>query len=76
MRYLLAALLLVFLGSVTVFAVQNTQTVTVRFLNWGLTAPFAALAVGVYLLGMISGWNVVAFLRRSIRGVSYEPRER
>ena len=73
MRYLLAAMLVVFLGCLTVFAVQNTQQVTVRFLNWSLTAPFALLTVGVYLLGMISGWNVVAFLRQSIRGVSYEP---
>lgn len=76
MRYLLALVLFLFLGGVTVFAVQNTQPVTVRFLNWSATAPFALLTVGVYLLGMISGWNVVAFLRQSIREVSSEPRER
>ena len=76
MRYLLALVLFLFLGGVTVFAVQNTQSVTVRFLNWSATAPFALLTVGVYLLGMISGWNVVAFLRQSIREVSSEPRER
>jgi len=73
-RILLGLLLLAFLGSVGVFAFQNTQPVTVRFLNWVVTAPVALLAVAVYLLGMASGWNVVAFVRRSIRAVSSESR--
>jgi hypothetical protein len=33
MRYILAAILLTFLAGVGVFAVQNTQAVTIRFLN-------------------------------------------
>jgi uncharacterized integral membrane protein len=75
MRYVLAGILLPFLGAVGVFAVQNTQTVTARFLNWSLTAPLALMAVAIYLLGMLSGWTVVGFLRRSIRSVTAEPRE-
>jgi len=74
MRYILAFILLVFLGAVGIFAVQNTQTVTVRFLQWGMTGPLAALTVVTYLVGMVSGWNVVAFLRRSIRQVTSETR--
>ena len=69
MRYLLGLILLIFLGAVGLFAVQNTQPITVKFWNWGVTAPVALLAVGVYLLGLISGWNVVAFLRSSISQV-------
>jgi uncharacterized integral membrane protein len=76
MRYVLGFILLVFLGAVGIFAVQNTQTVTVQFLNWSLTAPLALLAVGIYVLGMASGWNVVAFVRTSIRRVTAEPRPR
>lgn len=72
MRYLLAAVLLAFLGAIIVFALQNTQSVTVRFLNWGVTVPFALLAVVIYLAGMLSGWSVVAFLRRSISRVRAE----
>ena len=72
MRYLLAAVLLAFLGAIVVFALQNTQPVTVRFLNWGATVPFAPLAVVLYVAGMLSGWSVVAFLRRSIRRVRAE----
>ena len=74
MRYVQAAILLVFLGAIGIFAVQNMQAITVSFVNWSITAPVAILAVAVYLLGMLTGWTVVAFLRRSIRRVS-EPRD-
>ena len=75
MRYLLGLILLIFLGAVGLFAVQNTQAITVKFWNWGLTAPVAILAIGAYLLGMISGWNVVAFVRSSISRVRSHPVE-
>lgn len=75
MRYLLGLILLIFLGAVGLFAVQNTQAITVRFWDRSLSAPVALLAVGVYLLGMISGWNVIAFLRGSIRRVRSGPVE-
>ncbi len=76
MRYLLGLILLVFLGVVGIFAVQNTQTVRLNFLSWSVTAPLALLAVAIYFLGMLSGWNVVAFLRRSISRVTAESRSR
>lgn len=75
MRYLLAALLFIFLAFVGLFAVQNTESVRVQFLSWGVTAPLAIVAVGIYFLGMISGWSVVAFLRRSYSRVAASPRE-
>ena len=37
MRYILAAVLLAFLGAIVVFALQNTEAVTVHFLNWRVT---------------------------------------
>lgn len=74
MRIILAAVLLAFLGAVVVFAVQNTGAVTVRFLNWGVTVPFALLAILIYIAGMLSGGSVVAFLRRSIGRVRAESR--
>lgn len=70
MRTLQALLLLIFLAAVGLFAVQNTAATPVRFLDRSVTAPLALLIVGVYVLGMLSGWTVVSFLRRSIRGVS------
>jgi uncharacterized integral membrane protein len=75
-RYILAAVLLAFLGAIVAFALQNTQAVTVRFLNWGATLPFALLAVIIYVAGMLSGWSVVSFVRRSIGRVRAESRDR
>jgi lipopolysaccharide assembly protein A len=76
MRSILAVILLAFLVTIGIFAVQNTQAVEVRFLNWILNAPFALLAIGIYLAGMLSGGSVVAFLRRSIARVASPPPSR
>ena len=69
MRYVLIAMLLLFLGSVGIFALQNYQTVTVKFLVWSITSSFAFLSMGIYILGMLSGGAVVAFLRMSMSRV-------
>ena len=73
MRVLSGIALLVFLGIVFIFAIQNLASVPVRFLNWSQSFPLATLIVGSYVLGMFSGWSVVGFLRRSIHRVQ-EPR--
>jgi lipopolysaccharide assembly protein A len=66
MRYVHLGSCIAFLALLGLFAVQNTQTVTLRFLNMSLSAPVALLAVGVYLLGMLTGWSVTSFLRSSL----------
>ncbi len=70
MRLVQGLLLLTFLGAMLIFALQNSQPVSLRFLGWGLSTTMSLQSVTVYLLGMLSGWTVVAFLRRSIRGIS------
>jgi lipopolysaccharide assembly protein A len=42
-------------------------------LSWNLQQPVALLAVAVYVVGMLSGWTVLAFMRRSLRQVSQHP---
>ena len=74
MRTLSAILLLIFLSAVAAFAVQNTQPLTVRFLTWKGDYPVALLSVVIYFLGMLSGWSVVGFLRRSISDVAASDR--
>lgn len=73
MRILSAIFLLLFLGVVGIFAIQNLANVQVRFLNWGMALPLATVVVGSYLLGMASGWSVIGFLRRNIHRMQ-EPR--
>jgi lipopolysaccharide assembly protein A len=74
MRYLQAIIFLTFLCAIGVFAVQNRGVITVNFLNWNLSQPVALLSVVVYVLGMLSGWTVVAFMRGSYRAVTVKPR--
>jgi uncharacterized integral membrane protein len=69
MRFIQAVLFLVFLGAVGLFAVQNMDDIAVRFWTWKITGPAALVIIAVYLLGMLSGWMVVAFVRRSLRRV-------
>jgi lipopolysaccharide assembly protein A len=69
MRFVQAVLLLAFLGAVAVFAFQNTQVVTVRLLNSSVTAPVALTVGAGYVLGMLSGWTVVAFVGQSIQRI-------
>jgi lipopolysaccharide assembly protein A len=73
MRYLQAIVFLAFLAAVGIFAAQNTSLITVKFLTWSVSQPVAILTVAVYVLGMLSGWTVVAFMRRSIREVTQHP---
>ncbi len=73
MRFIQAIILLAFLGAVGLFAVQNTEAITVTFWKWQTTGPVALLAIAVYLVGMLSGWTVVSFFTRSVRRVSERP---
>ena len=75
MRFIQAVILLAFLASLGIFAVQNTQPLTVRFLGWDTTSSVALLAVAIYLLGMLTGWTVVAFVSRSLRRVSEQRKD-
>ncbi len=73
MRFLQSLLFLIVLAAILIFAVQNNETQTLWFLKWRLDAPTALVTVASYLLGMLSGWTVVGFLRRSFRSVTEDP---
>jgi len=75
MRFIQAIILLIFLGAVGLFAAQNTEAITVTFWTWKTTGPVALLAIAAYLLGMLSGWTVVSFFKRSLQRVSERPAE-
>jgi uncharacterized integral membrane protein len=74
MRFIQAVIFLAFLVAVAMFAVQNTNIIAVRFWTWTVSSTVALLILAVYLAGMISGWTVVAFVRRSLRRVTEYPR--
>jgi uncharacterized integral membrane protein len=75
LRVFSGIVLLVFLAVVFVFAIQNLPSVPVQFLTWRGNFPLASLIVGAYVLGMLSGWSVLGFIRKSIHRVR-EPVDR
>jgi len=44
-------------------------------MQWNLSKPVAFVTVVVYVLGMLSGWTVVAFVRGSFRRITEHPRQ-
>jgi len=73
MRYMQAFVFLAFLIAIGVFAAQNTGVISVNFLTWSVAQPVALLTVAIYILGMLSGWTVLAFMRGSLRRVTHPP---
>lgn len=72
MRYVWMALLIVVLVVFATFAFFNLQPIEVRFpfFETSLRAPAFLVMIVIYILGMVSGWGVVGFLRSSIHKAS------
>jgi uncharacterized integral membrane protein len=73
-RFIQALIFLIFLAAIGVFALQNRDVITVNYLTWNHSEPVALLTVVVYFVEMLSGWTVVAFVRRSFRRITEHPR--
>lgn len=57
------------LGAVTlVFAFENLEIVSVDFLWFSIRLPLAVLVVVIYIVGMVTGSNLWALIRRLITG--------
>lgn len=67
MRYLYISALALFAVILLLFCFQNTAAATVKFLGWSTTVPMPLLALVIYVLGMLTGSAVWAFLRRSVK---------
>jgi len=73
MRYVQAVVFLAFLVTIGTFAIQNRAVITVNFLTWNVSQSVAIVTGAVYLLGMLSGWTVLAFARGSFRRATQHP---
>jgi lipopolysaccharide assembly protein A len=74
MRLFYFILLLLFLGAIIAFAVQNRDGVAIRFMDWNDNYPLPILLGAAYVLGMFSGWSVVGMVRRSLQRVTEHDR--
>jgi lipopolysaccharide assembly protein A len=70
MRFVYFLILLIVVAAVVIFAMQNNQTVTLQYFDRSVSTTLPLLIAAVYLLGMVSGWTVVGFLKRSLRRVT------
>jgi uncharacterized integral membrane protein len=70
MRGFYAVLLLIFLAAIGLFAFQNQENVTLRYLDRSIVMPITLLIAAGYVLGMLSGWTVVGLITRSWRRVT------
>ena len=49
-------------GAITLFALQNLDPISVKFLSASIEIPKVAVISGSYLLGMITGWGLFRLL--------------
>lgn len=70
MRVIYAVLLLLFVAAIVVFAVQNIEPITIKFLGNSWEIALALLIAAAYLLGMFSGWTVVGIVKKSLKRVT------
>ena len=76
MRVIHMTCLVLFIGAIAIFCVQNLETITVKYLGWSVTVPLPLLVFLIYLLGMLSGGAVLSFMRRSIHRVTDEKKKK
>ena len=73
MRWFYLALIIVFVGAMVIFALQNMDVVSMSFLASAVSAPLALVVFIVYLLGAATGGSLFALLRRSVQGSRRAP---
>ena len=73
MRLICGLILLFVLAAIGIFLAQNQELITLHYFQGSVSCPPALLIAIVYLLGMFSGWTVVALVQRSLRRVTDRP---
>jgi uncharacterized integral membrane protein len=66
MNQILVYLAIAFGIVVLIFSLQNMGAVDVTFLIWTASIPKVLLILGTYLLGMFSGWALLALFKTTV----------
>jgi uncharacterized integral membrane protein len=69
-RWLYLTIVCLLSAATLIFAVENLEIVSVDFLWFSMRLPLAVLVVAIYLVGMVTGSNLWALIRRLVRGAS------
>ncbi|MGB8275741.1 MAG: LapA family protein [Alphaproteobacteria bacterium] len=63
-----AVLIVVLLGLLVIFVIQNVATAEVNFLFWSMSLPRAVLYFIMFVLGGLAGWLIRYFGSRTEDG--------
>jgi uncharacterized integral membrane protein len=75
MRALSFLFLIALVAVLGILAYENNRTTTISVWQWSWELPFPLVVVGLYVLGMFTGWALIGAVKRSWRRVTeYEPR--
>lgn len=70
MRLFSATFLMLLVAALGLLAYENNRDTALTAWNWRADVPLPLLLVGVYALGMVSGWWLVGAVKRSWQRVT------
>jgi putative membrane protein len=75
MRYFWFLIFLIIVAIIGVFAYENNERVAINYLDQSLSVqsihlPMSVLIGVTYVLGMLTGWIVIGFLKRTVQHVT------
>ena len=75
MRFIWFLIFLIFVAIIGVFVFENSDPVAINYLDQSLSVqsihlPMSVLIGGIYVLGMLTGWTVVGFLKQTVQQVT------
>jgi uncharacterized integral membrane protein len=75
MRFIWFLIFLIIVAIIGVFAFENSDPVAINYLDQSLSVqsihlPMSVLIGGIYVLGMLTGWTVVGFLKQTVQHVT------
>ena len=76
MRFLSGLFLIALVALLVVLAYENNRSTSLEAWRWRMDVPLPLLVLGVYVLGMVSGWWLVGAVKRSWQRVTEPDRAR
>ena len=76
MRFLSGLFLLVLIAALGLLAYENNRDTVLNAWKWSLDVPLPLFVLGVYLLGMLSGWWLMGLVKRSWQRMTEPDRAR
>ena len=75
MRYIWFLIFLIIVAIIGVFAFENNDPVAINYLDQSFSVqsihlPMSVLIGATYVLGMLTGWTVIGFLKRTVQHVT------